>query len=134
METNFIETDGGRETAGYGWETNDCAVRALAVACRVEYDKAHKVLRRWGRRNRDGFKLMQLLEWRYMFGNDFEWMPVGIRRNVRVEDFLRLNPKGTFILHVRGHFCTVVDGVLYDEARELAGNKQIFSVHKLKSA
>lgn len=40
-------------TERYG-ETNDCTVKALAQVCSISYEKAHNILRRLGRKGRDG--------------------------------------------------------------------------------
>ena len=134
METNFIQTDGGRSAAGYHFETDDCAVRSLAVVCGVEYRKAHNLLKRWGRRNGKPFALCAFLCRRNVLNTENEWMPFGIRRGIRVNDFLQLYPQGSYIVYVRAHVFAVIDGVLYDEARELAGNQIIFSAFKFNKS
>ena len=36
-------------------ETNDCTVIATAICCRMPYEKAHKLLKKFGRGDRKGF-------------------------------------------------------------------------------
>ncbi len=53
-------------------ETNDCAVIAVAVACKVSYKEAHAACRRAGRKARRGMFLHQIKTAINILGHDFE--------------------------------------------------------------
>ena len=53
-------------------ETNDCAVIAVAVACKVSYKEAHAACRRAGRRPRKGMFLHEIKRAVNILGFDFE--------------------------------------------------------------
>lgn len=93
----------------------DCAVRAIAKALDVDWEKAYLLI------VSNGFAMGD------MPSSDSVWGSV-LRQNgfyrkaipnrcpdcYTVEDFCRDNPAGVFVLGFGGHVATVVDGNLYD--------------------
>ena len=118
-------------------ETNDCFVRALAVAAEVDYDTAHQVaketFKREDRKGTFGAMIsaaflkaeeagMQVgknliavtvlgkthLKNRYKLKGEIIW------RKKTLKSFIETHQKGTYIVTVAGHALTVKDGELLD--------------------
>ncbi len=105
---DFVSTDGGRDAEGFRHETNDCVVRAWAIAAQIPYAEAHAAFKAAGRRDRRGTKL-HVSE---AVMGDLRCYPRGSR--VTVAKWLRANPSGHFVVFVRGHAFAVIDGVCHD--------------------
>lgn len=111
-------------------ETKDCSVKAVALACNVEYVVAHKALADNGRRERKGAYTQEILNAVKDLGYKAE--------SVMPMDFIRQYPKGhrdvlrsvtthhparfnsvwadgnTYLVFTRGHVLTVINGVNHD--------------------
>jgi hypothetical protein len=127
----FIKTStvikGFNESQLASTERNDCVVRSISVAFSVPYEDAHKfVEQRFGRKFREGTKFfgtrMNTIasSEKKIFDTEFKslgnlkyevtikgktkkrWMTVGT--------FVKQNPVGTFIILVKGHAFSVIDG------------------------
>ena len=98
-----------------GRRVGDCAVRAVSVALDIPWEKAYAMIAS------NGYLMAD------MPSSDGVWGAVlrehGFNRAVipnfcpncyTAEDFMKDNPKGTFVLGFGGHVATVKDGVLYD--------------------
>ena len=98
-----------------GRKVGDCAVRAVAKALGIDWEKAYILIAS------NGFSMGD------MPSSDSVWGAVlrqhGFLREAipnecpdcyTAEDFIKDNPKGTFVLGFGGHVATVQDGVLYD--------------------
>jgi hypothetical protein len=107
-------------------ETNDCAVRALAVAACIAYADAHAIMARNGRRPRRGTPTdiitkacrdaapgAESLTWSelYVPRVDSRYYSRGFRT---VAAFARAYPVGHFVAWSRTHAFAIVDGVLHD--------------------
>ena len=90
-------------------EHNDCAVRALSVACGLSYEHAHGKFSAAGRRHRGRTKLVL---------SDEVYSEAGLTQHhcegVTVGRFLSIHKRFTGILHVRGHMIGVNDGNILD--------------------
>jgi hypothetical protein len=90
-------------------EHNDCAVRALSVACGLSYDHAHSKFAAAGRRHRGRTKLVL---------SDEVYSDAGLTQHhcdsMTVGLFLSIHKRFTGILHVRGHMIGVNDGSIID--------------------
>jgi hypothetical protein len=126
-------------------ETNDCTVRALAIAADLPYPVAHAVLAKHGRAPRRGcvpdvsfpayaelgfrpvqLKFVQTQVYRRSHSRQdrtgythyiqptVAWMQ---RTELTLCQFLKQNPVGRFIVHVRRHAIAVVDGVVMDSLK-----------------
>lgn len=103
-------------------DTNDCGVRAVAVACAVDYHAAHAALEALGRKRRKGTHWGAMLKAaRALAGTEpallagteptrHGWHPM----RVTLSRFVRDNPRGSFVLWTISHAFAVVDGVVYD--------------------
>lgn len=103
-------------TAAKG-EKHDCAVKAVALVCGVDYDMAHKVLAGNGRRARCGtyrpttFKSIEHLGYKA----ERVEVPAGAK-TVRTLPYAmsRAGLTGTFLVFVAGHVLALVDGKVED--------------------
>lgn len=98
-------------------EHKDCAVIAVALTCKVSYEKAHAALKACGRRDRSGtpfnvteaavrklgYKINRYKRMRQAGGSRYTPKTIGGR--------LR---KGRYLCRVRGHIFAVVDGQVMD--------------------
>lgn len=98
-----------------GRKVGDCAVRAIAKALGIDWEKAYILIAS------NGFSMGD------MPSSDSVWGAVlrqkGFYRGsipnecpdcYTAEDFAKDHPKGIFVLGFGGHVATIVDGVLYD--------------------
>lgn len=98
-----------------GRSVGDCAVRAVAKALNIDWERAYALIAKNGYGMGD------------MPSADSVWGAV-LRQNgfyrtsipdtcpmcYTAEDFAKDNPKGVFVLGFGGHVATVVDGNIYD--------------------
>lgn len=115
---NLILNDGGKSDAGFKRETNDCTVRALAVACDVPYSEAYTFMAQNGRRKNKGSYFQQVI-WR----NNGEILGRTLVDDRTIKPakgtktaFLR-NPqlrRGTWLVHMTHHVAVMKDGQLID--------------------
>ncbi len=126
----YMNTDGGAKEEGFLFEDNDCAVRAVALATKSSYTKAHMFLHeKVGRGFGQGVALSSLLQlnevmmgnkefivhpitfpiqyhiWTHCISNDDE---------IAVLDFINQHQMGAWMLVVPEHIFAVVNGVLMD--------------------
>lgn len=114
-------------------ERNDCAVKAVAIATGVGYEKAHSVFAKLGRRNGRGVSWEQMVKAiKQCTGHDINYdqifKPNGQRYTGRTIG--QALPSGKYILIFKGHVAALVDGVIEDwtEAR----CKRILGYWKIK--
>lgn len=94
-------------------EHNDCAVRAVALVCDVDYRLAHKVMKNHGRKDRHR-------TWNYVTQGAIEWFGFDVERvSVRAKTTRTLgrefrNKPGKYLVFVRGHVFAVVGGRVED--------------------
>jgi hypothetical protein len=95
---------------GFTSEKSDCVVRATAVAADLEYADVHHVFARHGRRSRRGTNLGVIQK------SFAELFPGSEQRrvNLTLAQFIRLHPKGRFVVMTRLHAWAVVDSVVHD--------------------
>lgn len=125
-------------------ETNDCVVLSIASAFSVSYEEAHEFVKKtFNRKFRKGtIRFVSTLnKYAETKGElfDSKITPIGVKksaynyslvydakvgkktvkRRMTVGTFVKNNPIGTFIVVVRGHAFTIIDGVVignYDDA------------------
>lgn len=113
----FDATDGGRKADGFQSETNDCTVRALAVATGSRYADAHRWLQRRGRRMRKGCHFASIVGafGSNVLGHRLEFTPLVVAKGLRAA--IERNPQiavGTWIIHSTHHVAVLRDGKLLD--------------------
>ena len=91
-------------------EKRDCSVRAAATASGLPYEQVHAVFTKHGRKPKRGTPTAVSIDaHKEMFKSE----PQRGER-VTVAEFVRRNPIGRYVLHVRGHALAVVDGAVHD--------------------
>lgn len=98
-------------------EKKDCSVIAIATAFNLEYGKAHAICKKAGRKDNKGFYLATVFRLKNRKSCTFLGRRVSNRNRpgMSVEKFKLTHPLGTFILWVRGHVCTLIDGNLINQ-------------------
>jgi len=98
-----------------GRRVGDCAVRAIAKALDVDWEKSYMMLAA------NGFGMGDMPSSDSVWGSVLrqygfyrESIPNTCPDCYTARDFCKDNPKGTFVLGFGGHVATVVDGDLYD--------------------
>lgn len=124
-------------------ETNDCMVKAFAIAYNIKYSVIHEMAARHGRPHRSGTPWYTIESMMKEVNPSFSWdndriMP----RRVYQRDGRTINgkyttgsinkfyPKGTFIMFSRSHATTMVDGVVEDWSANR--RKQINFMYQVK--
>lgn len=106
----YIYNDAGRSKSKRAKQSNDCTVRAFALALRMRYDDAYDTLAAAGRRSGRGFNL-------HLMTQHLNWIPLPAQKGVprlKLEDFPVQYPQGRYIVRVSKHVTTVIDGELFD--------------------
>lgn len=117
--TTFIQTDGGREAAGYKGFVNDCVVRAISIVTESSYKVIYREMNQYlsilgyNRTARQGIPIDVIH--RYM--KNIGWKYVPATRNGNHSN-MHLNatemPSGRIIADMAGHVSAMIDGVIYD--------------------
>ena len=99
----WVKSDAGRAEAGYVFENNDCAVRALALVVGIDYKKAYETLEALGRESGrcTSIKLLEVL------------LELTDSR-MTLKQFIETHPVGSYLVWNRRHGIAVKDGVVYD--------------------
>lgn len=133
---HFVATDAGRLAGDRGrtirgaqkQETNDCTVRALALACQVSYDLAHAWCEQQGRKRNRGFDLPKLLRTRgfALWGHRFVWVSCPAVPGQNRTDFRALHRSGALrgqrvIVREAKHVFCAVNGVRHDTSDAYEG-------------
>ncbi len=95
------------------YDKNDCSVRALAVALGVSYYAASAVFSAAGRGLTKGTSFETSAK---VYEEWLGMVRIKEPEGWAIAEFIRLAPKGAFVLHRRGHAFAVVEGVLHDWA------------------
>lgn len=105
--------DGGRSSSRRPRQSNDCTVRALAIAAGVPYDSAYDLLKKLGRKSGVGFRLGDWLidqSW----ATKLPFPAVKGQRRMNPDSFAQTFPGGVFICKTAKHVYCVLDGVVQD--------------------
>lgn len=112
----FVYHDGGRTSSGFKGK-NDCAIRAMAIACDISYCEARNILKESSRDGKMGSGAISKGVYKEdlesalsQFGFKRKRAPKFEGRKARYQDI----PKGRVVVRMARHFAAVVDGVLYD--------------------
>lgn len=124
METSkmYKITDGGKAAAGFHNEYNDCAVRAVAIACELPYADAHKKLKAHGRKDgKTTYGFVAFVDKKIK--TEKKLKPAKKKASLgTLATFIKTNPKGTFIACKRGHAFAVIDGIVHDSFKVKPGS------------
>jgi hypothetical protein len=108
----FKETDGGRQDHN-GRESNDCQIRALALATRIPYTEIHSLAGTLGRKPRKRFNTSDIIP--SLLSHEFQHHT----SDSTVDDFVRTHPEGEFIIRSHRHVCAVIDGMMHDIVQDM---------------
>jgi len=129
-------------------ESNDCAVRAIASAFEMNYDEAHNfVAKIWFRKNREGTKKF-VIGMRHMVDNkipingklfstlgdqdgnmkyDVKVKGQVVKRNMTTGTFIKNNPVGNYLVVVRGHAFSIIDGKVVGNSSDAKMKKRVIN-------
>lgn len=112
-------------------EYNDCAVKAVALVCGVEYKKALDKMTELGRKARRGTDFFIIDQAIKFFGKrtaridkreiiaNYPSPHRDVLKSITTHHPRRFNkvwPKGTYLLYSKGHVSACIDGVVHDWA------------------
>lgn len=93
-------------------ERNACVPRAISIAFDIPFLQALDILAAAGRKKNKGFRTVELLKPNFRLnGKKPVLLPLS---KMTVNKFLQHFSKGTFIIRVRKHAFTIVDGKVHD--------------------
>jgi hypothetical protein len=122
----YVYDDGGRGAAGFKGQTNDCVVRAIAIATARDYREVYKGLNGMAQheRPRSGKTrssprtgvYKQTIR-RYMQAIGWVWTPTmhigsGTTVHLKADEL----PAGRLVVNLSRHLSAVIDGVIHDTA------------------
>jgi len=110
----FQHNDGGRATSRRPRQSNDCTVRAFAIAEDLPYDEAYDALAHAGRKSWKGFSMSRWLDHQPGYVR-LPFPAVKGERRMNPTTFCRQFPSGRYICKTAKHVFAVVDGVLNDD-------------------
>jgi hypothetical protein len=121
---NWVQSDGGRATAGFKGPTRDCVPRAIAIASGRPYAEVYAALNALAEkeRPRNGRKrsssrtgVNKQTYHAYLTAIGAKWTPtmaIGSGCKVHLKDGEL--PMGRLVVSVSRHLVAVIDGVIYD--------------------
>ena len=132
MSGHWAYNDGGRKDAGYRGETDDCVVRAIAIAADLPYQDIYGLVNEQAKaerftRGRVGFLsatgrgssartgVLKVTTWRVLESLGWVWTPTmqigsGCTVHLKADEL----PRGRLIVSVSKHMVAVIDGVIHD--------------------
>jgi len=118
----LVWDDGGRDLAGFRNEARDCVVRAVAIGGQIPYKDAHDLLTWHGRKARRGtFYTHELLN--NFFPGCLMIATCGPMSLLTIGQFIQEYPQGRYIVSIRGHALTIINGIAYDMSETGLRNK-----------
>ena len=127
-------------------ESNDCVVRAIASSFEMHYDEAHKLVSKiWFRRNREGTRnfvggMRNMVDNKIpingkSFSNlgdkhghmkyDVKIKGQIVKRNMTTGTFIKKYPVGKYLVVVRGHAFSIIDGNVVGNTGDATMKKRV---------
>ncbi len=127
-------------------ESNDCVVRAIASSFEMSYDDSHKfVAKIWFRRNREGTRnfvggLRHMINNKVKIngklfetmGNEYGHVSYEVKvkgqmvkRNMTTGTFIKRYPVGKYLVVVRGHAFSIIDGQVVGNTSDATMKKRV---------
>jgi hypothetical protein len=121
----FQYDDGGRAEAGFKGSTDDCAVRAIAIATGLPYREVYDGINEAAQSERTGKRkrgksnartgVYRVTAHKYLKALGWEWTPTmtigsGCKVHLRADEL----PAGRLILSLSKHYAAFIDGTLRD--------------------
>jgi hypothetical protein len=125
----FINDDGGRSKSRRTKQTNDCTVRALAIALNIPYDCAYDTLAGEGRKCEKGFHLQKWLN-KQAWAEKIAFQAIAGQPRMNPAHFCGEYVNGRYICRVAKHVFAVVDGTVHDMF-ENRPNRCIYTAWKI---
>jgi hypothetical protein len=91
----------------------DCVKRAIALCGDKDYNETSLELNRYKKFTKSK-TYNERKNWVSYIEKVMRWQKLDGYQNVKVCDFAKQNPKGTYLIKVRGHVTTVKDGLILD--------------------
>jgi len=113
-DLSFVRTDAGRAGSRRARQTNDCTVRALAIARNIAYDDAYDILKAAGRKCAAKFKMTEWLE-DQAWAQGVTFPAIKGEKRMNPGRFCSEHPAGAWICKAAKHVFVVRDGVVYDD-------------------
>ena len=110
------------------FETNDCSVKAVAIACNVAYRVAHKAMKNQGRRNRQGSYVPNIHRAIESLGFKVERIEFSAKTVTSLESDPAVQ-KGHFVAYISRHILAVKDGVVEDWSQ--GSRRRLESVYRV---
>lgn len=113
----FVFNDGGRLAAGFKTRTNDCVIRAVAIAANIEYRTVYDEIKSLYKSK--SFNLARGIDKKitkeYLSKLGWTWTPTmqigsGCKVHLRADQL----PSGRVIVSVSRHLVAMIDGVIHD--------------------
>jgi hypothetical protein len=129
-------------------ESNDCVVRAIASSFEMSYDESHKfVAKIWFRRNREGTRnfvggLRHMINNKVKIngklfetmGNEYGHVSYEVKvkgqmvkRNMTTGTFIKKYPVGKYLVVVRGHAFSIIDGQVVGNTSDATMKKRVIN-------
>jgi hypothetical protein len=129
-------------------EKNDCVVRAISSAFEMHYDEAHKLVAKiWFRKNREGTRnfvggMRHMVDHKITInGKSFDNMGdtlgrmkydvkskgIVVKRNMTTGTFIKKYPAGKYLVVVRGHAFSIIDGQVVGNASDATMKKRVIN-------
>jgi len=114
-ELKLVLTDGGRSKSKRPKQTNDCTVRALAIAVNQPYDVVYDALAKGGRKCSSGFNIDTWL-WKNR-DNVFGYKAIMIEsyKFELIQNIAHKISKGRYLICIRDHVYAFVNNAVHDE-------------------
>jgi hypothetical protein len=127
-------------------ESNDCVVRAIASAFEIHYDESHKLVAKiWFRRNREGTRnfaggMRNMVDNKILIngksfsnlGGQYGSMKYDVKvkgqivkRNMTTGTFIKKYPVGKYLVVVRGHAFSIIDGKVVGNTGDATMKKRV---------
>jgi len=110
------------------WDKKDCSVRALAVATGVDYTVASATFCAQGRVAKNGTSIQLSVN---LYENVLGMKRVDWAEGMKLGDFLRIAPTGSFVVHKLGHAFAVVEGIVCDWESTSRENTVLIGIWKV---
>ena len=129
-------------------ETNDCVVRAISSAFEMHYDEAHQFVKvKFGRENRRGTRffvggMRRMVDDKItingkLFDNmgdtlgrmkyDVKSKGQMVKRNMTTGTFIKKYPVGKYLVVVRGHAFSIIDGKVVGNTSDATMKKRVIN-------
>ena len=134
MKLLFKYSDAGRLKSKNSDEKNDCSVRTLSITLGLDYDYCHAIMKRFGRKEREGiFGAQQNAALKYIAGKrkmSLKLIKFRKEKQMNTKKFIEHFPKGRYILNQPDHVSSIVNGTLIDTHKHW--RRRVYSAWKIE--